>query len=132
MSSIERFEDLDVWKKSRVLTNEVYDVTLSGSFARDFKLHDQLRAAAVSIMSNIAEGFERDGDNEFAQFLALAKGSAGEVRSELYVSLDRKYLTPAQFEVLFAHVSEISRMLFSLSRYLRQSNLRGRKYKKGE
>lgn len=80
--SLERFEDIEAWKKARELTRLIYQVTQIGEFRRDFGLRDQLRRASVSIMSNIAEGFERGGDKEFTQFLALAKASAGEVRSQ--------------------------------------------------
>ena len=80
MSKIERFEDIEAWKQARELTKFIYQLTSSGEFARDFNLRDQIRRAAVSIMSNIAEGFERGGDKEFCRFLRIAKGSAGEVK----------------------------------------------------
>src|SRR5688572_28227485 len=76
---IKKFEDLESWKKSRKLTNTVYEATAAGTFTRDFALKDQIRRASISILSNIAEGFERGGDKEFLQFLAVAKGSCGEV-----------------------------------------------------
>ena len=88
MGKIERFEDIDAWKKARELTKIIYEVTAQGKLATDFSLRDQLRRAAVSIMANIAEGFEREGNKEFRQFLATAKGSAGEVKALLYVALD--------------------------------------------
>jgi four helix bundle protein len=81
MAKIERFEDIQSWRKSRELTKQIYEVTSTGEFKRDFGLKDQLRKACVSILSNIAEGFERGGDQEFLQFLAVAKGSCGEVSS---------------------------------------------------
>jgi four helix bundle protein len=77
MATLQRFEDVEAWKKARVLTHSIYDATASGSLSRDYALRDQIRRASCSIMSNIAEGFERGGDKEFRQFLALAKGSAG-------------------------------------------------------
>ena len=83
MAKIKRFEDIESWKKSRELAKSVYRITLNQRFARDFGLRDQIRRASVSILSNIAEGFERDGDKEFIQFLSLAKGSCGEVRAQL-------------------------------------------------
>ena len=92
MASFKTFEEIDACQKSRELTKQVYRITAEGSFARDYGLKDQIRRAAVSIMSNIAEGFERSGTGEFTQFLATAKGSAGEVRSQLYVALDQGYL----------------------------------------
>ncbi len=93
MSKIERFEDIEAWKGARVLTSKIYQLTGEGSFARDFGLRDQLRRAAVSVMPNVAEGFERGGDKEFLQFLSLAKASCAEIRSHLYVAMDQAYLT---------------------------------------
>lgn len=83
MASLTRFEDIAAWQKARLLTRRIYEVTGKGAFSRDFELRNQIRRAAISSMSNIAEGFERDGNNEFRQFLAIAKGSAGEVKSQL-------------------------------------------------
>ena len=97
MANIERFEDLEAWKKARETTKAIYAATSGGKFSRDFSLRDQIRSSAVSVMSNISEGFERGGDKEFRQFLAIAKGSAGEVKSQLYaltifIPLQRKQL----------------------------------------
>ena len=83
MATIEKFEQIEAWQEARRLTHALYELTSEGKFARDFGLKDQIRRAAVSVMSNIAEGFERGGDKEFIQFLSLAKGSAGEIRSQL-------------------------------------------------
>lgn len=88
MAKFERFEEMDAWKKARGLVNAVYTITSAGEFARDFGLRDQMRRACVSVLSNIAEGFERGGNKEFCQFLATAKGSCGEVRAQLYIALD--------------------------------------------
>ena len=88
MAEIKRFEDIEGWKKARELVAAIYAVSSKGSFAKDSELRDQIRRAAVSVMSSIAEGFERGGDKEFSQFLSLAKASCGEVRSQLYVALD--------------------------------------------
>lgn len=100
-----------------------------GNFARDFALRDQIRRASISIVSNIAEGFERDGDKEFTQFLFMAKGSCGEVRAQLYLGLDRAYLSEEQFSKLIGHAIELSRMISGLIKYLRHSELSGKKYK---
>ncbi len=81
MATIHRFEDLEIWQKGRTLCNAIYPLTLNGSFEKDFKLRDQINGSSGSVMDNIAEGFERDGKNEFRQFLSIAKGSCGEVRS---------------------------------------------------
>ena len=86
---IKKFEEIESWKKARLLTSKIYQTTGQGNFARDFGLKDQIRRASISILSNIAEGFERGGDKEFVQFLAMAKGSCGEVRAQLYVALDQ-------------------------------------------
>jgi len=92
-------------------------------------LRDQIRRAAISILSNVAEGFERGGDNEFLQFLSVAKGSSGEARSQLYVALDQSYISENQFESLSKSVTEVSQLISGLMKYLRQSNLRGSKYR---
>ena len=113
MSKIERFEDIIVWQKARVLTREIYKVTKSGAFARDFGLSSQIQRAAVSIMSNIAEGFERAGLGERVQFVSIAKASCAEVRSQLYIALD-VYISPEQFNDLITKSEEIGRMLGKL------------------
>ena len=91
---VRTFEDLEIWKDARALTWEIYQLTRDSKFSNDFALRDQIRRAAVSIMSNIAEGFERGGNQEFIQFLYVAKASCGEVRSQLYVTLDQSYIAP--------------------------------------
>ena len=126
---IKKFEDLESWKKARSLTNNVYEATAAGSFSRDFALKDQIRRASISILSNIAEGFERGGDREFLQFLAVAKGSCGEVRSQLYIAVDQGYLTPDLSASLLNHAVEIGRMISGLMKYLRNSELKGSKYR---
>ncbi len=125
--TIKRFEEIEAWQKTRQLTANIYKVTATGLFARDYGLRDQIRRAAVSSMSNIAEGFERDGNKEFVQFLSVAKGSIGEVRSQLYVALDAGLLNQAHFNELFVSAEEASRLISGFMRYLRQSELRGRK-----
>src|SRR6202012_3122572 len=98
--TITQFEDIEAWKLGRELTRAIYRVSKAGEFGRDFALRDQIRRAAVSVTSNIAEGFERGGNREFVQALAVAKGSAGEVRSQLYVALDEGYIREAEFTEL--------------------------------
>jgi four helix bundle protein len=129
MSRIERFEDLEVWKLSRSLANAIYNASSLGNFARDFALRDQIRRASISVVSNIAEGFERDGDKEFIQFLFMAKGSCGEVRAQLYLASDRGYLADEEFSTLTRNATELSRMISGLIKYLRHSQLTGKKYK---
>jgi four helix bundle protein len=128
MPKIERFEDIECWQKARTLTKSIYAVTLEGRFSKDFGLRDQLRRSSVSILSNIAEGFERDGNKEFVQFLSLAKGSCGEARAQLYVALDQQYISQEQFGSMSEKAIEISRMLSGLIKYLRQSEMVGRKF----
>lgn len=129
MAKIERFEDVEAWQKARELTKRIYAVTDNGKFSRDFGLRDQIRRAAVSIMSNIAEGFERGGDKEFFQFVSYAKGSSGEVRSHLYVALDAGYFSDETFSSLTDTTVQINRMLTGLMKYLRDSDFKGSKYK---
>ena len=128
MAAIQSFEDIEAWKKARVLTREVYLATREGPACRDFRFIDQIRSASCSIMSNIAEGFERGGNAEFRQFLFVAKGSAGEVRSQLYVANDVGYLSEEDFKRLMNLSLEIIRLIAGFIRYLQQSELRGAKY----
>jgi len=125
---ISKFEDIESWKKARSLTNEIYQATASGQFVRDFGLKDQINRASVSDLSNIAEGFERGGDKEFLQFLAVAKGSCGEVRAQLYVALDQGYFSADVFERLSKKATEVSRLISGFMKYLKRSALRGNKY----
>ena len=129
MATFERFEDIEAWKRARLLVNAIYKLTAAGEFARDYGLKDQIRRAAVSVLSNIAEGFERDGNTEFRQFLAVAKGSCGEVRAQLYVALDQHYITAEQFDEAARQAVEVSRIISGLIKYLHQSELRGLKFK---
>ena len=129
MAAFERFEDIEAWKKARLLTNVIYRMTAAGGFTRDYGLKDQIRRAAVSVLSNIAEGFEREGNTEFRRFLTIAKGSCGEVRAQLYVALDQHYITAEQFDTAARQAVEVSRMVSGLIKYLHQSKLRGPKFK---
>ena len=112
--SIERFEDLIAWQKARVLTKEIYQVTRIGEFARDLGLTGQIQRAAVSIMANLAEGFERGKRGEFHQFLSVAKASCAEVRSHLYVALDIGHLDKTNFDRLFTQAEELARIIGGL------------------
>ena len=129
MATISKFEDIEAWQLAREMTKTIYAVSNDGAFARDFGLRDQIRRASVSIMSNIAEGFERGGDKEFFQFVSLAKGSSGEVRAQLYVALDAGYIDQQTFSRLSDMATQINRMLAGLMKYLRSSELKGSKYK---
>lgn len=112
--SIERFEELIAWQKARLLTSEIYKATADGDFGRDFGLKNQIQRAAVSVMSNVAEGFERGRPAEFHQFLSMAKASCAEVRSQLYVALDVGYLDQKQFENLMTLAQEVARIVGGL------------------
>jgi four helix bundle protein len=114
MSKIERFEDLIAWQKARELTREIYQITRQGAFVKDFGLSGQMQRAAVSIMSNIAEGFERGGRGEFHQFLSMAKASCAEVRSQLYVAFDIGYLGQSKFNQLLTQAEEVGRIVGGL------------------
>lgn len=118
MAIFKRFEDIIAWQKARTVTRQIYLASTRGEFARDFELRSQLRRASVSIMANIAEGFGRKSDREFANFLNIAHGSAYEVQSDLYVALDLNYLDLETFNDLYQQLDEICRILFSLRRSL--------------
>ena len=129
MATINRYEDILGWQKARKLTNFVYNLTQQDSFARDYGLKDQIQRATVSIMSNIAEGFGRDSNRDFIQFLSISKASANEVQSQLYVALDQKYITPDQFEQGYQLCKETIRTIGGFIAYLKKSPLKGSKYK---
>ena len=129
MATIKRFEDIEAWQRTRVLANGIFELCQEGTFRTDYRLRDQINAASGSIMDNIAEGFERDGRKEFVQFLSYAKGSAGEVRSQLYRARDRSHITEEQFNSLVKDVEEITRMISGLMKYLGASDYAGTKYK---
>lgn len=111
---ITQFQDLIAWQKARALTAAIYEATSRGDFARDFGLKDQIRRAAVSVMSNIAEGFERGRPTEFHQFLSIAKGSCAELRSQLFVALDANYLAKSAFQTLMIDAEEVGRIVGGL------------------
>jgi len=118
MAAIAKFEDIESWQGARCLVKEIYQVTGQGVLARDHGLRDQLQRAAVSIMSNIAEGFERGSDREFRQFLYVAKASAGEVRSLLYIALDLGCLDAQAHQFLMEQATRLSRQLSGFIKYL--------------
>jgi len=123
---VESFEDLNVYRHARDLTNKIYELTRQGFFARDYGLGDQIRRASVSIMSNIAEGFERGTNAEFIRFLFIAKGSCGEVRAQLSISFDQKYIADENvYHNLVNQCRRISGMLSNLITYLKTSQFKG-------
>lgn len=128
--TVKYFEDLEVWKDSRILTNRIYSITKKSAFSKDFGLVDQIRRASVSVMSNIAEGFERGGNKEFIQFLYISKGSCGEVRAQLYVAYDQAYIDKREFEDISESARKLSIMIGNFIEYLEKSPYKGPKYKK--
>ncbi|MCB0077536.1 MAG: four helix bundle protein [Anaerolineales bacterium] len=118
MPKIERFEDIKAWQLARYLCKEIYAVTGKGSFSKDWSLRDQIRRAGLSIMLNIAEGFARQSNREFRQFLYVAHGSVAEVQSALYVAKDQTYITDDDFRNIYRQAEDISRALAGFIRYL--------------
>jgi four helix bundle protein len=129
MARIERFEEIEGWKKARERRQSIYKYSKRGEFGHDAALKNQIRRAAQSVASNIAEGFEPGGNREFIQFLSDAKGSCGEVRVQLYTALDEHYVTQAEFNNLYDMALETSRLIAGFMRYLQQSELRGPKFR---
>ena len=119
MATIARFEDILGWQKARQLTAAIYEITGQGVFSKDFGLRDQIRRSSVSIMANIAEGFGRKSDKEFANFLNYAHGSVAETQSHLYVALDLKYLDQTQFDTVYKMLDETSRIIMGFSKHHR-------------
>lgn len=126
MAGITRFEEIEAWKTARQLTNKVYELSNQTGFNRDFGLRDQIRRASVSAMSNIAEGFESRTDVQFINFLGMAKASAGEVRAQLYVALDQKYIAEEQFKEAYSLAESCARQIANFIAYL-EANPRKRR-----
>ena len=116
---VEKFEDLVAWQKARELTKQIYEITKQGAFSKDYGLCDQIRRATVSVMSNLAEGFERGSSSEFHQFIVIAKASCAEVRSQLYVAYDVGYITQHQFDDVTKLAEEVSRIIGGLKTAVR-------------
>ncbi|RME89005.1 MAG: four helix bundle protein [Anaerolineae bacterium] len=122
MARIERFEDLQCWQKARELANRVYELTRKEKFARDFELRDQIRRAAGSVMHNIAEGFDAGSNAEFIRFLKMARRSASEVQSQLYLALDQDYITEDELRFVYDLATETKRLINGMIAYLRKSS----------
>ena len=120
---------MEIWQKSKFLTKEIYEITSIGPFSKDWALKDQIRRASISITCNIAEGFERGGNKEFIQFLSIAKGSAGEVLTQLHIAFELGYLSKEDFSRLEEQVTKISHMVGGFMKYLKRSRQKGSKYK---
>ncbi len=118
---IERFEDLETWQVARELTNAVYGLTKQDDIRRDFGFVDQIRRASVSIMNNVAEGFERGSNKDFAKFMFIARGSAGEVRSMLYVATDQGYISAEQFAGVHQLAVRCSQLCWGTIKHLQKT-----------
>ncbi len=120
MATFKKFEEIQSWQKAREITKKVYLLSNGGEFAKDFSLRDQMKRASVSVMANIAEGHGRRTKTEFANFLNIARGSAVELQSHLYVALDLNYINQRSFDEVYLMLEEVSRMTISLAQYLRK------------
>jgi len=120
--TVENFEELNIWKDAKTMVVAVYEATSQSPLNIDFGFKDQFQRAVISIMNNIAEGFERDNNKEFMRFLTYSKGSAGEVRSMLYIALELKYITKEQFQKLYDLSILIIKQTASLKKYLKTRN----------
>ena len=121
MATFNSFEEIEAWKRARLLAREIYVITNEGKFSKDFGLRNQIRRASVSVMANIEEGFERNGTGEFIQFLSIAKGSAGEIRAHLYVAFDQDYIDMQTLKRLLIDAESIGKKIGGLMDYLRSS-----------
>ena len=129
MATIKRFEEIVAWQEARKLACMIYNLTSTGLFARDFGLRDQIRRAAVSVGSNIAEGFERNGNREFEKFLWIAKGSTGEIISQLYTAIDVGYVTCDEIADVMEQARRCAYLIYKFIQTLKSSNITGERYK---
>ena len=127
--SVSRFEDLIGWQKSRILFNKAHEITSKPPLSKNYPLRDQMRRSSLSVMSNIAEGFDRGGDKEFVQYLFISKGSCSELRSQLYAAKDVGYLDPEEFKTAFELAEETSKILQGLIKAIKKRDETGHKFK---
>jgi four helix bundle protein len=129
MATINRFEDLEIWQNARKLSKEIIQISVTTDLKNDYKLKNQIKSSSGSIMDNIAEGFERDGNIEFRQFLSIAKGSSGETRSQLYRTFDSGYIAEDQMKSLVDEYEQLSKRIASFISYLNKKDYKGIKFK---
>ena len=129
MPTIQKFEDLEIWKKARILSDKVYPLTFKEPIASDFRMKDQMRGSVGSILDNIAEGFERGSKFEFINSLTISKGETGELKSQLYRCLDNKYISQKKFDELYVLADEITKMITGYINYLNNTKIKGQKPK---
>jgi len=128
MAAIKKFEDIKVWQKARAICQQVFKITSSKEFQEDYRFIHQIRSSSGSIMDNIAEGFERGGRKEYIQFLGYAKGSSGELRSQIIRAFDQNYIDKKTFEAMNQESLEIGKMIMGFFSYLKTSNIKGQKF----
>ena len=129
MATVKRFEDLEIWQEARRLFNQIKDIGDETNLKSNFRLKDQIKASSGSVMDNIAEGFERDGNLEFRQFLSIAKGSAGEARSQVYRVYDNGYINEEKMKVLVNDYEKLSKRISAFISYLNKKDFKGNKFK---
>ncbi len=129
MGTVKRFADLEVWRESRKLVKCIYTFTLNSSFSKDFTLKDQILRSSSSVMDNIAEGFDRDGNKEFIHFLTISKASLSETKSQLYRAMDFGYITKEVFQKNYELADKIGMQIGGFIKYLKQSEYKGNKFK---
>lgn len=129
MATINNFEDLDIWQRAREICKDIYTIIKYEEFSKDYGLVRQINSSSGSIMDNIAEGFEREGNKEFGQFLSFSKGSCGECRSQLIRAFDRNYISETEFKSIYSKLTDESIKIKNFMNYLKISNMKGNKFK---